>query len=438
MAALALATAPAGLAACGSGKRDQRDQRDPAPTDPGALTAEERLQLAKHSPLPPLPPDPTNAVADDPRAAALGQMLFFDPDLAGPLRVASPLGAVGERARLTCHTCHGGPALDDQHSRPNHVSIGTGIGHRNSPPVLNSAYYLWSNWGGRFDSAWSLVIGAMENPDVMNGSRLALAHTLFATYRAEYDALFPVPLDPALDPAAADAARFPPDGKPAPAGAAPGPWEAMTAADRAIVDRIAANAGKAVAAYMRTLVARDAPFDRFAAGDVRAISPAARRGFQLFVAHCQSCHSGPHFADDRFHALAMHQFGEHVPETDLGRFTDVVPLLASPFSTAGPHSDGPSRLDGLAQRDELRGQFRTPTLRNVAVTAPYMHAGQLATLAAVVNFYNVGGGSVPGVVKSPEMRPLGLTAEQKADLVAFMESLTDTRLPPERLRDTSR
>ncbi len=437
----------AALTACDAKKDAAPPGPAPAPAPSpsqgdAALTPDERARLATFSPLPAVPPDPTNRYADDPRAAALGQMLFFDPDLSGPLLEASALGEGGARGKVSCRTCHGGPALDDQHSRPNHTSVGAKRGGRNTPPALNASFYRWTNWGGRFDSQWSLVLGAIENPEVMNGTRLAVAHTLAATYRAEYDALFDdAPLDPALGagaPGAAGAARFPPDGKPKPAGAAPGAWEAMAEADRAHVDRVFANAGKAVAAYLRLLVARDAPFDRFVAGDDAALSPAARRGAKLFLAHCASCHAGPHFSDDEFHAIGVAQFGDGVPAVDLGRFTDVAPLLASRFHTAGPHSDGPGRLDGVAQEPSQRGRFRTPTLRNVAVTAPYMHAGQHPSLEAVVRFYNVGGGRVPDIEKSPDMKPLGLTDEQQADLVAFLESLTDTALPAALLVDTSR
>ncbi|MBZ0237760.1 MAG: c-type cytochrome [Deltaproteobacteria bacterium] len=371
------------LVACGRSK---------APPDPDALTPAERERLATLSPLGPVPPDPTNRYADDPRAARLGHRLFFDASLSGP-------------GTVSCRTCHDGPALDDRRT-PNHVSTGTGTGSRNTPPVLNASYYRWTNWGGRFDSQWSLVLGAIENPEVMGGARLAVAHTLFARYRAEYDALFDVPLDPRL-----------------------GATETMADVDPAIVDRVFANAGKAVAAYMRTLVARDAPFDRYVAGDASAISPAARRGLRLFLQHCESCHGGPFFTDQRFHAIGAVQSGAGVPAEDLGRYTDVAPLLASPFRSDGLHSDGPGILDGVARDPSQRGQFRTPTLRNVAVTAPYMHAGQLADLAAVVRFYNAGGGNIPGVEKSPEMKRLGLTDAQQADLVAFLETLTDTALP---------
>lgn len=379
------------VAACGS---------PAAPPVPDELTVDERAALATLSPLPPLPADPSNRFADDPRAAVLGQMLFFDEDLAGPLLVDSARGKAGEPGTLSCASCHDGPALDDA---PHPVSTGARIGGRNSPPLINASYYAWTNWGGRFDSQWALALGAIENPDVMNGNRTAVVATAAAKYRPEYQALFGGPLDPVVD-----------------------------------VDRTFANLGKAIAAYLRTLVARAAPFDRFVAGDAAAISPAARRGLRLFLQHCQSCHGGPHFQDGLFHALGVAQFGAGVPDTDLGRFTDVAPLLASPFNTAGPHSDGPSRLDDLAQTPERRGQFRTPTLRNVAVTAPYMHAGQLATLEAVVAFYNAGGGNVPGVAKSNQMKRLDLSDAQQAELVAFLGTLTDTAVPAERLRDTSR
>src|SRR5690606_35791046 len=119
----------------------------------------------------------------------------------------------------------------------------------------------------------------------------------------EYEALFG-PLDPAL----ADDKRFPPSGKPGDPA-----WDGMTETDRTLANRVFANAGKAVAAYMRLLVARDAPSDRWIAGDENAVSAAAKRGAKLHLQHCKVCHDGPHFTDNKFHALAVAQFGEGVP-----------------------------------------------------------------------------------------------------------------------------
>lgn len=276
----------------------------------------------------------------------------------------------------------------------------------------------------------------------MRSTRLQIAHLLHAKYRAEYDAVFPVPLDAALDPTAAGAARFPPSGRPMAAPADPdGPWELMAEADRQIVLRIWVNYGKALAAYNRTLVSRDAPFDRFVAGDHTAISAAARRSLRTFLASCAPCHAGPGLSDGKFYATGIPQTGTGVPMTDLGRFQDIPALLASPFNSNGPWSDDRTtgRLTGLAQADGQRGTFRTPTLRNVAASPPYMHSGQLATLEDVVAFYNAGGGAVAaGVTKDPRIVPLGLSPAQQADLVELLRSFTGQPVPASRLADISK
>ena len=442
------------LAACGddvpAGDPDAGATPDASPdADPDEPTPDERATLATLSPLPAVPPDPTNAFADHPGAARLGQMLFFDKSYAGPLVVGDDgnnggLGRVGETGKVSCHRCHGvgSGALDDQRTRPNHISLGTNFGTRNALGLVNSSFLPWTNWGGRFDSQWALPLAVSENPAIMRSTRLQIAHLLQAKYRAEYDAVFPVPLDPALDPTAAGAARFPPSGRPKAAPADPdGPWELMAEADRQLVLRIWVNYGKALAAYNRTLVSRDAPFDRFVAGDDTAISAAARRGVRTFLASCAPCHAGPRLSDGGFHALGVPQTGTGVPAADLGRFQDVPPLLASPFNSDGPWSDDrmTGRLAGLVQGEAQRGTFRTPSLRGVATSPPYMHSGQLATLEDVVAFYDAGGGTVaPGVIKDPLLRPLGLSAAQKADLVALLQTFTGQPVPASRLADTSK
>jgi cytochrome c peroxidase len=343
------------MVACGRGS---------APVDPSALTAEDKAALATMSPLPAVPKDPTNAVADDARAAALGQMLFFDEDLAS-------------EPGVSCSSCHAGPAMDDMGK---HVSRGVKVGTRNSPPVINAVFYERQNWGGKFPTQWALTMGALEKHDVMAAKRANVVEVVKTQYRAEYEALF-------------------------------------GSIDARSVDDAFTDIAKTIAAYMRLLVARNAPFDRWIAGDEAAISDAAKRGAKLFVAHCKSCHDGPHFTNNKFHALAAAQFGKDVPAEDLGRFGDV------------PEAD---------RKPEMRGQFRTPTLRNVEVTGPYMHAGQFPTLDAVMAFYNAGGGTVDGIVKDPEMKKLGLTLDQQKDVVEFMKTLTDVAVPPALRADTSR
>ncbi len=409
---------------------------------------ESELALAMTmSPLPAVPVDPTNAYADNAAAAVLGQRLYMDRSYSGPLAVGvdggnGALGDAGVAGLVSCFSCHGTASGSDGRTVPNNVSLGTDYGTRNALGSVNSSFYAWTNWGGRFDTQWSLPLAVAENARIMASSRLAVAHLLFDKYRADYDAIFPVPLDAALDPTAADAARFPATGKPKANAADPdGPWELMAAGDRAIVNRIYANYGKAIAAYLRLLVSRDAPFDRFVAGDGSAVSASAKRGFQVFAGkgRCATCHLGPTFADDKFHALGVPQLGPRVPAADLGRFSDVTGLLASAFNSSGAYSDAPDagKLLGLAQGDAMRGAFRTPSLRGLTASAPYMHSGQHETLEAVIDFYDVGGGPVPdGGVQ--ELVSLGLTAAEKADLLAFLRALDGAPVDAALFQDTSR
>lgn len=418
---------------------------DPSPGDASVLTSAELAAVTALSPLPALPPDLTNRYADVPLAAQLGQKLFFDKSYSGALAVGDDgtnggLGSVGETGKVSCASCHapGSQALTDRRSVPGNVSLGTDYGTRIALGIVNSSYYKWTNWGGRFDSQWSLPLAVAENPKIMNGTRLSVAHMIYAKYRTEYNATFAVPLDPALDLKAADAARFPASGKPGDAA-----WNNMTAADQGIVTTIYVNYGKALQAYFRTLVSVNTPFDRFVAGDRAAISASAVRGIRLFLAKgCVSCHLGPNFSDDAFHALGVPQTGPRVPATDLGQYQDLPALLASPFNTQGSYSDDQrtGKLNGLSQDPSQKGRFRTKSLRNLVGAAPYMHSGQLATLAEVITFYDQGGGDTgsSGIVKDPRMIPLGLSAQDKQDLVAFLSTLSGDPVAAYLVADTSK
>ena len=164
------------------------------------------------------------------------------------------------------------------------------------------------------------------------------------------------------------------------------------------------NIAKAIATYERTIVRGDSAFDRWAAGDDAAMSEEAKRGYQLYTtkALCITCHSGPNFSDSKFYNIGVKGSGT----TDKGRF-DV--------------TKNPADL----------GAFKTPTVRNAALTAPYMHDGSLKTLEEVVEHYNKGGEDVPN--KHPVMVPLNLNAQEKADLVAFMKALTGEPLADQTL-----
>jgi len=410
---------------------------DAAPTIPPGFDEATWTEVKKLSALPGVPADTTNKYGDNEKAAALGQMLFFDKSYSGALAVADDginggLGAIGDKGKVACASCHMGVTMDDDRSKPGNVSLGTDFGTRNALSIVNSSFYKWTNWGGRFDSQWSLALAVAENPKIMNSTRLEIAHMLWNKYRTEYDAIFDEKLDPALDPGATDASRFPASGKPkASATVADGAWELMAQTDRDKVMRIFVNYGKAIEAYERKVVSRNAPFDKFVAGDWTAIPADAQRGLRVFLGKgdCIKCHTGPNFADDKFHAIGVLQTGAKVPAVDLGRHQDVPPLLTSAVNVNSVWSDDRTtgKLDGLVQVDAMKGQFRTKSLRGVAASGPFMHSGQLATLEDVVAFYKRGGDTLPetsGATKSDLMKPIAFTGTDETDLVAFMKTLT--------------
>jgi len=378
-------------------------------------------ELKKLSPLPALPADPTNKYAEDPAAAALGQRLFFDKRYSGKLTVAGELGNVDDTGKVACATCHLGGAMSDGRE-PYKVTKGTGIHTRNAPALVNSSFYDWTNWGGRFAAQWELPLAVAENALTMNSTRLTLAHFIYDNYRAPYEAVFGA-LPSALDASASDAARFPASGRSTDAS-----WQGMTADDRDAVNLIIVNYGKAIQAYLRKLVSRNAPFDQYVESGAGDLSESAIRGSLLFVgkAKCTLCHSGPFMTDNKFHNLG-------VVGTDDGRFKDAASLVASTLNIDGKFSDkrDTGRLLALATPDETtHAAFRTSSLREVKDTAPYMHNGELADLAAVVSFYNIGGGvALSGSTKDPLLTPLGLSDTEQADLVEFLKTLSGEPLP---------
>jgi cytochrome c peroxidase len=411
--------------------------------DTGVSPAERTL-LDSLGPLPvTVPADTTNQHADSAAARALGQRFFFDKAFSGPLGMDSDLGTTGQTGKVACSSCHLGESMEDHRSNPPQVSIAAGRHARNAPGLVNSSFYAWTNWAGRFAAQWELPLPVAENGVIMNGNRLAIAHRIAAKYKAEYEAVFGA-LDPELG---TTSTRFPPAGKPKPVTDPPtadGAWELMASGDRAIVMRVFVNFGKALQAYTRKLVSRAAPFDDWMAGDCDAISASAKRGAALFVgkARCASCHSNTHFSDDSFHNLGVPQGVP--PNPDQGRFADAVSLLNAPVNSANAtYSDDPTtgaaRLAGLVNPmpESARGAFRTPNLRGVAQTAPYMHSGQFATLEAVIDFYDGGGGTPVVGTRDSMLVPLGLSSGERADLVAFLGTLTGAAVPAEFLVDTS-
>jgi cytochrome c peroxidase len=274
-----------------------------------------------------------------PEKVVLGQKLFFDPRLSGS-------GAI------SCGTCHN-PSLGWEDGLP------TGVGHmgsklgRHTPTILNVAWAEPLFWDGRAATLEEQAKGPLQSPAEMNMPHGDVVSSVKAApgYRDSFAAVFP--------------------------------------GEEISIDTIA----KAIAAYERTVVSGDAPFDRWINGDENAISEEAKRGFVTFngKAKCATCHSGWRFTDDGFHDIGL-------KGDDMGR-AKLVPGLTI-----------------------LERAFKTPTLRNIVERAPYMHDGSIATLEAVVDHYDSGFVSRPSL--STDVQLLKLTAQEKSDLVAFMKTLS--------------
>jgi cytochrome c peroxidase len=189
----------------------------------------------------------------------------------------------------------------------------------------------------------------------------------------------------------------------------------MTLAEASARARLPAEEiSRALASYVRSILSGNAPFDRFVNGDRKALSPEQQAGLQIFrgKGNCTACHVGPNFSDERLHNTGI----AWRPSTGSG------PGQAPAGSGQGSYQDeGRFAVSG---KPEDRGAFKTPTLREVARTSPYMHDGSKATLEEVVKFYDEGGRPNPAI--DPEIHPLHLTVEQKAALVAFLKSLSGT------------
>lgn len=413
----------------------------------GTFTTAEWAKVQTLSPLPDVPKDTTNKYADNAQAAKLGQALFFDKRYSGPIVTGNDgsnggNGAPGETGKVACASCHDHTKFwIDTRSKPNNTSLGADWVVRNASSILNASYYKFLENDGLRDSQWSDSLTDPEDPGSMNGSRLRIAHLLWDKYRTQYDAIFTdFPLPAALDPAAPDAARFPMDGKPSDAASG---WSAMRPEDQESSRRIYANFGKAMQAYLRLLVSKNAPFDRYVAGDFNAIPQAAKRGLQLFIgkANCVGCHNTPLLSDNEFHVTGMAVTGVHANPQERGRIDAINALLSIEFRSDSVYSDdvseGQKRLNSLRRDDpKWLGMWRTKGLREIAETAPYTHAGQFATLKEVLVFYNKGGDDSGFVgAKDPQMKPLNLSDAEMDDIVAFLGTLTGDPVPASLTQD---
>jgi cytochrome c peroxidase len=372
------------------------------------------------SPLPVAPASPGNRWADEPAAAQLGQALFFDAGLSADQSVR-------------CATCHDPAKAFTDGLR---VAIGIGATERNAPTLLGAQFNRWWFWDGRRDSQWAQALGPLEAPLEHGFTRTEVARRIASAHRRRYEKVF------GALPDAEFFAALPGRAAPFVDTEAANAWAMMTEEQRSAVTQIATRAAKAIEAYERLLLPGEAAIDRYVAarrlGDRLGggnLSPAAVRGLNLFIgkAKCVLCHSGPLFTDASFHQIglpsstALRRCAPEACGPEAGRTFGARAVLRSEFRCGSPASSAKScpELRHLnPEFEDFIGSFKTPTLRNVGRTAPYMHTGEFADLSEVLTFYNTLPGSPAFGHRELFMRPLLLSTDELAELHVFLASLT--------------
>jgi cytochrome c peroxidase len=370
------------------------------------------------SALPALPNTPSNRFADDIKVAEFGQKLFFDARLSA-------------NEKVSCASCHD-PQQYFTDGLPQ--SLGLGKTRRSAPSLLGVAWSPWLFWDGRKDSLWSQALGPFEAPLEMGISRSELAKKIIRFYKKDYEILFgKIEHKKTIE---REAQKATPNG----AEEQISRWNKLSENTQHSINTVFVNLGKSLMAYQRQLSMSPAKFDQFIAdlekqpNNTDRLSNAEIHGLRLFMgkANCASCHNGPLFTNFEFHNVSAPE--PDSAQVDLGRHSGVSELTLDEFTCLSDWSDASEEecLEMLFLKSsgpELVGAFKTPTLRNIARTAPYMQSGQLATLEDVINHYDKPTPPVYNPEQHPsrphfDILPLQLSDSEKADLIAFLETLT--------------
>jgi cytochrome c peroxidase len=359
-----------------------------------------------------VPKDPSNRFADNLEAAKLGHKLFFDVRLSG-------------NGEVSCASCHNPKkGFTDQLV----LAEGMATTKRNTPSVVGSAHNSWFFWDGRADSQWAQALGPLESAAEHGTNRIYVAGVISEFYPQEYENIFgtvswdKLPSAPDASFDAAEVVRV---------------WEKLTAEQKFVVNTIFVNVGKSLAAYQRNLDFGKSRFETYienleTTGESQALSSDELAGLKLFIgeANCIACHSGANFSDQGFHNIGL-QRNQDLLAGDAGREGAAQKLAVNEFNCLGEFSDDRvlclplSRLKTDLENEvislRLNGAFKTPSLRNVAQTFPYMHAGQFMRLQDVLKHYN----SAPRAeVGTSELKALNLSPQQLQQLESFLKSLS--------------
>ena len=328
--------------------------------------------------------DLTNQVVDNPIAIRMGHKIFFDTRFSA-------------NGKIACSSCH-----QSQRFFSDGLDTGKGLKklNRNTPTIVGASRNTWFFHDGRNDSLWSQAMGPLENENEHGGNRNQYAHIIYSDskLREAYKLLF------GSMPDISDSKRFPKHAGPVTDKNAAKVWNGMNKNDQKTITDIFVNIGKVIAAYETQLQPAPSRFDNYVKALIenntsdmeKQLSTKEVKGLQLFLGkgNCTICHSGSMFTDKGFHNISVQP---RIPgKFDWGRYTGAQQVVKNPFNCRSEYNDATSNK-GVKQCDELEyivmdrhetfGAMKTPSLRNVSRTAPYMHAGQYKTLKDVLKHY---------------------------------------------------
>ena len=351
-----------------------------------AFTQGEIQKIISHGPWPTrFTPEKSNRVSGKPEAIEFGTRLFFDARLSG----------VGDTSCAMCHVPERNWADNERRG------IGRVVVDRNTPTIANLRGSRWYGWDGGADSLWSQSLRPMLDARELGATPKHVAdlvrndEQLACRYRRTFGENPPANND----------------------------------------ESIFVNIGKAIAAFMETLVTGRTPFDQFrdelARGErPRNYSEAAQRGLKIFIGKggCSNCHSGPNFTGGEFFSTGLSRFAPN-GKPDPGRAAGARNLLASRFNLLGPYNDDASGEMARHTREvvinkSMMGEFKVPSLRNLTLTGPYGRDGSIDTLFDVVRHYSDLDPVRLHAKDGKPGTPLKLTTAEEQDLVVFLESLS--------------
>jgi len=380
--------------------------------DAGQISTLESLWLKNLKPK----KDVTNRVVNNPDAATLGKKLFFDARFSADGNIA-------------CATCHK-PELHFTDGLPQ--AKGLEQTKRNTPTIVGVSQNTWYFLDGRTDSLWAQAMGPIENHLEHGSSRNHFAHEIYKdpNLRANYEKTFgPMP-------DISDLSRFPNHAGPIKKDkTASKAWRDMKKADRKLINNIFVNGAKAIAAFETNIQPKSSRFDTYVKALVNndadkmlsALSTDEAAGLKVFMdmdkGKCMICHNGPLFTDLEFHNIATPPL--NVKRYDYGRRKGVSRVKRNSFNCLSEYNDANEKSCNelkymVVHEEETMAAFKTPSLRNVTKTAPYMHAGQYKNLSEVINHYNDPPSTKVGM---NQLLDIDLTDREMAQLEAFLKTL---------------